>query len=197
MRRLFVWAVFAVALAFPGTAQAKGPIAATIDGPGTGGGITMGPRGDSPVGPMDVAQQSGLFPAVFVQTPDPMLKTRTRGDLGPRYQVRYSLPGPNRTEYTIRQDLYPYAAHGPVTYTEPGQRVFGTRSTHGGWYQAAPALKRTLVQAGLPRTAPTAGAADDGTGLSNLWLAVAAAFTLGLVGLTALFMRRRPRTATT
>ena len=197
MRRLLVLAMFAAALALPGTAQGKGPIAATIDGPGTGGGITIGRGGDAPVGPMEIAQESGIFPAVFAQTPDPMLKTRPGGDLGPRYQVTYSLPGPNRTEYTIRQDLYPYAPQGPVTYTDPGQRVFVTRSTRGGWYQAAPALKRTLVLAGLPRTAPSAGTEDGGTALSNLWPAVAAAFALALAGLTAVFVRRRPHTAAT
>jgi hypothetical protein len=197
MRRLLAYAMFAALLVLPATAQAKGPVAATIDGPGTGGGISIGRGGDTPVWIGTIAQQSGLFPAVFPATPDPMLEAQPPGDLGPRYTVTYNLPGPNGQENRIRQDLYPYAPKGPVTYTAPGQRFFGTQSTHGGWYQAAPALKYTLVKAGLPRTAPSGGSGDEGNGLTDFWPAVAGAFALGLVGLTVALMRRRPRTATT
>jgi hypothetical protein len=197
MRRLALLAIAVAGFALAATAYAKGPVAATIDGPGTGGGISIGRGGDAPVWLGTIAQQSGLFPAVFARTPDPMLETRPKGDLGPRYTVTYNLPGPNGSENRIGQDLYPYAPQGPVTYTAPGQRFFGTRSTHGGWYQAAPALKDTLVKAGLPKTAPSGDSGDDGTALTDFWPAFAAALALGLVALTAHAMRRRPRTATT
>jgi hypothetical protein len=197
MRRLALLAIAVAGFALGATAHAKGPVAATIDGPGTGGGISIGRGGDAPVWLGTIAQQSGLFPAVFARTPDPMLKIRPRGDLGPRYTVTYNLPGPNGPENRIRQDLYPYAPQGPVTYIAPGQRFFGTRSTHGGWYQAAPALKDTLVEAGLPRTAPSGSSGEGGTGFTDFWPAFAAALALGLVALTAVAMRRRPRTATT
>ena len=59
----------------------------------------------------------------------------------------------------IRQDVYPYANGGAVTYMKPGQSIFDM-TTHGGWYRD-PALKRTLVSSGLPAKAPSAS--SDGT----------------------------------
>jgi hypothetical protein len=207
MRRLALCGIAASALVFAVTAQAKGPSAATIDGPGTGGGISFGGDGEpgsgAPLG--NLSDQAGLFPAAFAQTPDPMLADRPKGDLGPRYTITYRLPGPNGDESTIRQDLYPYAGNGPVTYTAPGQPFFGTERTHGGWYQAAPALKNTLVKAGLPAQPSSASAAspgpssggDDGTGLRDLWPAFGVALVLGLMALVSVLIRRRERTATT
>jgi hypothetical protein len=144
-----------------------------------------------------------LFPAAFGQTPDPMLAERPKGELGPRYTVTYRLPGPNGGESTIRQDLYPYAGNAPVTYTAPGQRFFGTERTRGGWFQASPELKDTLVKAGLPARAggPPAAApgpsssGDDGTGFADLWPAFGAAFVIGLTALVSVVIRRRERTA--
>jgi hypothetical protein len=200
MRRLALLTTVLAALAIAASAQAKGPIAATIDGPGTGGGISLGGNGEpgsgAPLG--NLSDQAGLFPAAFGQTPDPMLANRPKGDPGPRYTITYRLPGPNGVESTIRQDLYPYAKSGPVTYTAPDQRFFGTERTRGGWYQASPTLKETLVKAGLPATAPSAGtSSDDGTALADYWPAFAIAFALALAALTAVLLRRRPRTATT
>jgi hypothetical protein len=199
MKRFLLVGLVVSALAFASASQAKGPAAATIDGPGTGGGISLGGGGelgsDAVLGTF--AQQAGLFPALFRPTPDPMLDRAPAGDLGPRYTVTYRLPGPTGTEDDIRQDLYPYAKGGPVTYTQAGQRFFETRMTRGGWYQASPALKDTLVKLGLPRTAPSGGSTGDGAGFTDFWPAIAAAFALGLIGLTAVVMRRRLRTAAT
>ena len=194
-------------LVFAGAAQAKGPIAATIDGPGTGGGISLGGNGEpgsgAPLG--NLADQSGFFAAAFGQTPDPMLAGRPKGDLGPRYTITYRVPGPNGEEDSIRQDLYPYAAGGPVTYTRPQQPFFGTESTRGGWFRASAALKDTLVRAGLPArnaggtvTPPVrAPSEDEGTGLADLWPAFVVAVVLGLVTVISVLIRRRERTATT
>jgi hypothetical protein len=196
MKRLALLGIVVFALLCAATVQAKGPIAGSIDGPGTGGGISLGGNGEPGSGaPLGMfAQQAGFFPALFTQTPDPMLDSRPSGDLGPRYTVRYRLPGPNGREDEIRQDLYPYAKEGPVTYTAPGQRFFETQTTRGGWYQASPSLKDMLVGAGLPATAP-AGDGNDWYRLNNVWLPIAVAFALALAALTAVFMRRRPRVA--
>jgi hypothetical protein len=198
MRRLVVLAIVIVGGTVPTTAEAKGPIAGTIDGPGAGGGISLdgdGESGSTPLGTF--AQEAGFFPALFRPSPDPMLDQRPKVDLGPRYTVTYRLPGPNGTEDEIRQDLYPYAKGAPVIYTAPGQRFFETRMTRGGWYQASPTLRDTLVRAGLPATAPTSPSSGDGTSPSDFWLPVAVAFALALTGLVAVFARRRPRSATT
>lgn len=206
MRRLALLGTFAGALVLAASAQAKGPVSATIDGPGTGGGITLGGNGEpgsgAPLG--NLSDQAGLFPAAFGQTPSPMMAGRPKGDLGPRYTITYRLPGPNGEDSTIRQDLYPYAKAGPVTYTAPGQGFFGTERTVGGWFQAASALKATLVKAGLPAqegsrpaAAPPPTSADEGgTGLSDLWPALGVALALGLTVLISMLMRRRERTAT-
>jgi hypothetical protein len=205
MRRLVFLVAVLAGLTFAAAAQAKGPIAGTIDGPGTGGGISLGGDGEpgsgAPLG--NLSDQAGLFPAAFGQTPDPMLAGRPAGDLGPRYTITYRLPGPNGDESLIRQDLYPYAAGGPVTYTRPGQPFFGTETTRGGWYRGAAALKETLVDAGLPaqqggRPVSTPVAVpvdDDGTGFTELWPAVVAVLLIGLAPLMALIARRRARPA--
>ena len=205
MKRLALLGMFVGAMVLAATAHAKGPVAATIDGPGTGGGISLGGNGEpgsgAPLG--NLSDQAGLFPAAFGQTPDPMLAERPKGDLGPRYTVTYRLPGPNGGESTIRQDLYPYAGNGPVTYTAPGQRFFGTERTRGGWFQGSPELKDTLVKAGLPAraggqpaTAPgPSSSGDDATGLADLWPAFGAAVVLGLTALVSVVIRRRDRTA--
>ena len=198
MRRLALAATVAGAMILATTAQGKGPIAATIDGPGTGGGISLGGNGEpgsgAPLG--NLADQSGFFAAAFGQTPDPMLDARPSGDLGPRYTVTYRLPGPNGRDARIRQDLYPYAPKGPVTYTPPGQPFFGTQSTHGGWYQASAPLKDVLVRAGLPATPPaTSTGSDDGIGWRDFWVPVAVLFAAALAALGAVLVRRRPRVA--
>jgi hypothetical protein len=206
MRRLALLGTLVGALVLAASAHAKGPVSATIDGPGTGGGISIGGNGEpgsgAPLG--NLSDQAGLFAAAFGQTPSPMLEARPTGDLGPRYTIAYRLPGPNGGESTIRQDLYPYAKSGPVTYTAPGQPFFDTERTIGGWYQASPALKDTLVKAGLPASeggqseaTPRPAPADDGgTGLSDLWPAFGVAFVIGLTVLISMLMRRRERTAT-
>jgi hypothetical protein len=197
MKRLVLVGLVVSAFAFASASQAKGPVAATIDGPGIGGGITLGRGGEAPVWSGTVAQQAGFFSALFRPTPDPMLDSRPSGNLGPRYTVTYRLPGPNGTDDEIRQDLYPYAKGGPVAYTRPGQRFFETRTTRGGWYQASPELKKTLIKLGLPGTAPRGSSTDDGVGFTDFWPAAAAAFALGLIGLATVLMRRRLRTAAT
>jgi hypothetical protein len=199
MRRACLIGIVMAALTAAAPAQAKGPIAGTIDGPGLGGGMTFGghgePGGASALGTL--AEEGGFFPAAFAQTPDPMLDARPKGDLGPRYAVTYRVPGPHGKEDLIRQDLYPYAQGGPVTYTKPGQPFFGRQETRGGWYQGSPRLKEMLVSKGLPPTRPAATSdGKDSTGLADVWPAVAVAFGLGLVALTAVLVRRRPRTAT-
>ena len=198
MRRLALLTTGLTALVLAGTAGAKGPVAATIDGPGAGGGISLGGNGEpgsgAPLG--NLSDQAGLFAAAFGQTPDPMLADRPKGKLGPRYTINYRLPGPNGEESTIRQDAYPYARGGPVTYTAPGQRFFGTRSTVGGWYRASPELKTRLVRAGLPESAPSGGGSGgDGTSFVDFWPAIGVALILGLTAALSVLVRRRPRPA--
>jgi hypothetical protein len=183
----------AAALALPSTAFAKGPTGASVNGPGSGGGITFngdGESGGTPLG--DLADQAGFFPAVFARQPDPMLDRRPQGDLGPKYTITYTVPGPNNETWRIKQDLYPYAASGPVTYTKPGQTIFQIPGgTRGGWYLAVPQLKETLVEAGLP-SAPPSATADRWSATS---LTLSAVIVLLFMYVAFLIVRRRMRPA--
>lgn len=190
MKRLLVTLTLA-SLVLPATALAKGPAAATIDGPGAGGGISVsGTEGSGPLG--HLTEQAGFFPAAFGQEPSPMLAQRPKGDLGPKYTITYDVPGPYGEAFTIHQDVYPYAKPSPVTYTRPGQKIFDME-TRGGWFQAAPELKATLVAAGLPSTPPSTGSSD---GRSFPAVELSLVF-LGLlfVGATVVLVRRRTRPA--
>jgi hypothetical protein len=182
------------ALAVPAIARAKGPSHASIDGPGTGGGIDITSNLEPGSKLMDLSTWSGFFPAVFRQTPDPMLDARPLGDLGPKYTVTYTVPGPDNETFTIKQDLYPYVKRGPITYTEPGQKIFARPDgTRGGWYVADIALYEFLVDEGLPATAPSQTTADD-TGLVSTGTALLVlAATACLLPAAVLLLRRRAR----
>ena len=192
MRRVLLALVIA-ALAVPAAALGKGPSAATIDGPGTGGGITVGSNG----GPPDSGQlgalstQSGLYLQMFGEDIGKAFIRRPTGDLGPRYTVTYTVPGPSNETWKLRQDLYPYAEPAPVTYLAPGQQVYD-RQSHGGWYRAVPTFKQTLVAAGLPTNAP--GAASGSSDFPTTVLTLLTTFLLVAMA-TALLIRRRTRPA--
>ena len=142
-------------------AQGKGPSEGEIEGPGLSGALDL--RGDEGSGPLgEVTQLAGFFPSVFQGTPDPMLKQQPEGQLGPRYVVTYVVPGPNGESDILEQHLYPYATPAAVSYMEPGQTVFGTEKTYGGWFVAGEALKAVLVETGLPESPPATAGGDDG-----------------------------------
>jgi hypothetical protein len=186
MKRL-LFALSIGALALPATALGKGPSEAAIDIPG-GPAIRFTGYGESSGTSLgDLTQQAGFFEAAFGQAPDPMLPSRPKGDLGPRYTITYTVPTGTRVSDRIRQELYPYAATGPVTYMQPGQRLFG-EETPGGWFQADRRLKDLLVFAGLPAAAPAARSHGRSFPIE---LAVLAALALGLSLATALVIRRR------
>ena len=166
--RLLLLAALAAALAAALTlsaataALAKGASAATIDGSGPGG------PGNGPNGPITLrgdgepgsgsalgtlADLSGLFPAMFSQSSDPMLEVAPTTWLGPRSTITWTIPDGSGTAKAIRQDVYPYAAGGPVTYTKPGQPVLD-QTTRGGWYRASDGLRQQLISLGLPNKAP-------------------------------------------
>jgi hypothetical protein len=179
-------AAVAAGLVLPATAAAKGPSAAAISGPGLGKTIKIGGSGESSGTPLgDLTMQAGFFPAAFGQSPDPMLPGKPAGKLGPSFAVRYVVPGPNGHTYRIRQDLYPYAAGGAVTYMKPGQAIFdGT--TRGGWFRADSTLRQLLVRRGLPARAPR----GSGTRL-GLLAGIGIPGVLVLAGSAALLARRR------
>lgn len=133
----------------------------------------------------DAVEELGLAPA----------------DLGPKYLVTYRFEGDD----LIRQDLYPYAKGGLVTYAPPGQEVTDgiTMQITAGWYQSHPHFFQYLVDHGLSETKPVAPAtgapapdtaprAQTGPWAGIVGVLVVLAATLSL---TALAMRRRVRPA--
>jgi hypothetical protein len=188
MKRLLVALSIAV-LALPASAFGKGPSEAAIDVPG-GPPIRFTGYGESSGTSLgDLTQQAGFFEAAFGQEPSPMLPSRPKGDLGPRYTITYTVPAGSGVADRIRQNLYPYAAAGPVTYMEPGQKLFG-EETPGGWFQADRQLKQLLVAAGLPARAPEAKASSHGRSVP-IELTALVALGLGLALATVLVIRRR------
>jgi hypothetical protein len=72
-----------------------------------------------------------------------------KGGLGPRYRATFHwLVGPDETR-PIRQELYPFADSGALSFTPPGQKKLGGAS-RGGWYKAGPELTLLLIDAGVP-----------------------------------------------
>jgi hypothetical protein len=166
-------------------ALAKGPSEVVIAGPGLERRITPDTALLQPL-----AEGSGWSAAIFGYAPDPMLDEQPPGELGPGYTLTYLMPGPNDEENRIVQDLYPYATPSPVTYMEPGQELWGTQRTGGGWFVASPLLRELLVEAGLPATPPPR--ADDGPSFPVLETLAAVTAIAGLAVLLAVLLRRRP-----
>jgi hypothetical protein len=162
MRRLvsfflpLMMALVAASILAP-SAAAKGPTQAVLTGPGITDPIMLKEPDSPTIGPVlsDVVMDSGFFYEAWANDgPRGHLMHRPAGDLGPRYTITYTMSlGSNRSD-DIVQYVYPYARPRPVTSMPPGQEFWGTSETTGGWYSAPFTLKRTLITAGLPQTAP-------------------------------------------
>lgn len=149
-------------------ASAKGADQATITGPGLAKPIVVGGDGEpgSTEGLGQLSEGSGLYTALF--GPDsgmgaPLADKAPAGDLGSKYQISFRIPGGNPQPDVLKQDLYPMAPNGPVTYTAPGQVALGGRS-HGGWYQGPASLTAVLKQLGVPVGAPVSGLSPTTSG---------------------------------
>ena len=175
------------------TASAKGPLEATLEGPGIHSPVAFALRyeaaADDPRrAPLEhLALVTGRFSAVFAGTSLETFDAASRalrlkpppGDLGPRYALTYRLEGPGGGEEIV-QHVYPYAEPRPVLFIAP-------RS----WFVAGAGLRQAFVEAGLPPDPGSSG--DDGPWSPGVALAaLGAALTAGAL---ALATRRRPRTS--
>jgi hypothetical protein len=153
-----------VVLLWANPATAKGPDQATITGPGLDEPIVVSGYGKPGTGSElgELADGSGLFLVMFEPDDRRVVSEAPDGPLGPRYELSFRVPDGIGTGSTVRQELYPRAPGGPVTYTEAGQTVFGM-TTRGGWYRTptsfTPLLERLGVSAaasGQPLAGPVA-----------------------------------------
>lgn len=186
-------------------AQAKGADRATITGPGLAHPIMIAGDGEPGSGAQfeQFSEGSGMFVAVLgVDDGQGLSAQPPAGPLGPKYDLAYGFPG--AVEQFVHQDLYPSAPGGPVTYTPPGQSMFG--DVRSGWYQGAVEFARLLVKLGVPgvtvlgqspssapatvAAAPVAHHDDSGVG-TWWWLAGGVLVLLAAGGLGWALLRRR------
>ncbi|MBA3736541.1 MAG: hypothetical protein H0W90_15335 [Actinobacteria bacterium] len=189
-RALPAVAALVAMLLLPAAATAKGPSAASISGPGLDHAISIQGYGEgdssSPLGIL--VEQSGFFAQVFEQTPSPTSSRRPTSQLGPRYDVTYTVPGGPNGDSILHQDLYPYAANGPVSYVAPNQTFWASQKTAGGWFRGDIQLKRMLVKAGMPARAPSQSATHGGK--LGVALGAGAGVAVAAAGLALLYRRR-------
>jgi hypothetical protein len=139
-------------------ALAKGADGATITGPDLAAPIVLD-LGEPGSGERlsQLADGSGLYLAMFggSEAALDLLSAPPAGQLGPKYEIAYHVPGSGAPGELVRQELYPLASVGPVTYTEPGQAVFDVPAA-GGWYVAPASFARLLDRLGVPVAAAQA-----------------------------------------
>jgi hypothetical protein len=92
---------------------------------------------------------TGTFYAAFRTTPSPIEASRPTGPLGPRYRIVYRLYTGEKEVTPVRQDVYPFARAGFVTFTPAGQRVFD-KQVVSGWYTSPASATELFVAAGVP-----------------------------------------------
>lgn len=178
-----------------GPAWAKGVVEANISGPGLGGGSgAVGGGGGMRIDPpeSDRMWESGIMEDTKADSVSEL--GVPFADLGPKYVVTYRFDfGPGAEQAVARQDLYPYAKGGPVTFTPAGQLLSAElfdSPLPSGWVQAEPGFLEFLVENGLPETNPVAAAAPgqpttDPDPLTRSapwpWIVIALAGLAGLV----------------
>lgn len=224
LRRLTIGTALAVAMSIATAltlatpALAKGTTQARITGPGLTHAIVVSANGEA-TGPPSrlgmLAWQTGLFAVLFgpganIPAPARLAAAPDAGTLGPRYLLIYTVPGvtPSPTSEMvghIRQDLYPWAAGGPVIYTPPGQQGFNGGTVQvAGWFRGRPPLASVLAQIGLPPRARalaaqarrSATAQSAGSGAPAWLIAPAAVLAVAALSGVVLWLRRRKPPAT-
>jgi hypothetical protein len=139
-----------VLLAGAGPVAAKGPSEGEISGSGITKPIVLGtdPADPQADGAM-LGEELGFFAAAFQQEPNPMLADAPTDELGPKLTVTWTVPDGEGTPATVTQDLYLYAAGGPLTFT-PQQSLWPGQDVLGGWFEAPDDVVATLADLGVP-----------------------------------------------
>ena len=188
-------AISTVVIAGSASAKVESITEANITGPGLEGGLRIEAPDTEGLWESGIDVAGGLDDTRADSVEELGL---TPADLGPRYLVTYRFDGGNDL---IRQDLYPYAKGGPVTYTPPGQELTaGVKIPMlAGWYQSSLGFFHYLVDHGLPETNPVAPVAtrepapDTAPGAQTApWAGIVVVLVgLAALSLVALAARRR------
>jgi hypothetical protein len=181
-------AISTVVIAGPASAKVESITEANITGPGLEGGLRIEAPDTEGLWESGIDVAGGLDDTRADSVEELGL---TPADLGPRYLVTYRFDG---GDDLIRQDLYPYAKGGPVTYTPPGQELTaGVKIPMlAGWYRSSLGFFHYLVDHGLPDRNPVAPVAtvargEDAAGTApGAESAPWAGIVVVLVGLAAL-----------
>jgi hypothetical protein len=192
-RVLIAGVVLISTVVIAGPASAKVDIAkANISGPGVEGKIRIDNPDTDGLWESGVDLRGGLDDARAESLEELGLSPV---DLGPKYRVTYRFFGDD----LIRQDLYPYAKGGPVTYTPAGQHVVEGQPWGGaitaGWHRSSLTFLQYLVDHGLPERNPVAPVAGEEAAAgvrSSPWAAVVVVLVpLAALSLAIVAVRRR------
>lgn len=193
-------------------AAAKGPVGATIDGDGL-----VAPIEHSTAGGSKLTDLTGVYLITSRVGGIELTTDPPTGDLGPELVVTWDMgsytdeDGTVHDENLIRQEVYPYAAGGPLVHTEADQGFYAS-GTGGGWYAARGALTSMLRSLGIPSeaelteaqseaaapaavrdaTRPAArGTSDDGPWPGRGWAVAVPTALVAAVAAVAVLVRRR------
>jgi hypothetical protein len=149
-RIVFVGLILGLTISGAGIALAKGASGASISGPGLEGPVELSGMGELGQGTnfSKFVEQSGFFDLVYVmEGPSKITEKAPEKPDGRVYEVVWQMG-----DAQIRSQIYPDTEGGPLVYLGPGQAVPGeaVMTTNGGWFQASPALRKTLEELGVP-----------------------------------------------
>lgn len=189
-------AVVGLAVAVPGTASAKGPEDARVDGPGLAEPIGLNWESNE-------SELSGLIDATgFWDLAEKAAMEPEGGDLGERYVVSFSISDETGNPSSLSLHAYPFAQPEPLVYVPAGQEAFPMGAVPEGWRTSTTALTAWFEEIGAS-SAPIVAArevssedrsavAATSSGTGGQWLLVSAgAAVLVLAGLLVVTVRRR------
>jgi hypothetical protein len=108
----------------------------------------------------EFASEAGYWQAAAPGS-DALTAAAPTKDLGPVLQVTWFTSLGTEVANEIRQEIYPYAAGGPLVHTAPDQPLFAQMTTGGGWFRAPDSLVSLLQQAGVPTLAEVEAATAE------------------------------------
>lgn len=180
----------------PGLAWAKGPIGVEIDGPGLQEPLVVEMHSPAAETMWALQEQVGLL--VGAQT----LTVPPAGELGDVYRLTWFF-SESRERDRVEQDVYPWAAGGPVVHTLPGETDWH-RLIPAGWTRGGAGLAEAFTRLGVPLGTPAqpeaeipamAAAPRNSVGpvIDTPWLVISAVVAVLIVGVgvAASFVHRR------